>query len=50
VVGMDQSKHIITINSDPHAEIFETSDVIVVEDFKKIVPKLTEGLKAKFKG
>jgi electron transfer flavoprotein alpha subunit len=50
VVGMDQSKHIITINSDPNAEIFETSDVIVVEDFKKIVPKLTEGLKAKLKG
>jgi electron transfer flavoprotein alpha subunit len=49
VVGMDQSKHIITINSDPNAEIFETSDVIVVEDFKKIVPKLTEGLKAKLK-
>jgi electron transfer flavoprotein alpha subunit len=50
VVGMDQSKHIITINSDPNAEIFETSDVIVVEDFKKIVPKLIEGLKAKLKG
>ena len=50
VVGMDQSKHIITINSDPNAEIFETSDVIVVEDFKKIVPKLTEGLKVKLKG
>jgi electron transfer flavoprotein alpha subunit len=50
VVGMDQSKHIITINSDPNAEIFETSDVIVVEDFGKIVPKLIEGLKAKLKG
>jgi len=50
VVGMDQSKHIITINSDSKAEIFETSDVIVVEDFKKIVPKLIEGLKAKLKG
>ena len=50
VVGMDQSKHIITINSDPNAEIFETSDVIVVEDFKKIVPKLIEGIKEKVKG
>jgi len=49
VVGMDQSKHIITINSDPKAEIFETSDVIVVEDFKKIIPKLIEALKAKLK-
>lgn len=50
VVGMDQSKHIITINSDPNAEIFETSDVIVVEDFKKILPKLIDGIKAKLKG
>ena len=50
VVGMDQSKHIITINSDPKAEIFETSDVIVVEDFKKIVPKLIEGIKEKVRG
>ena len=49
VVGMDQSKHIITVNSDPRAEIFETSDVIVVEDFGKIVRKLIEGLKAKLK-
>jgi electron transfer flavoprotein alpha subunit len=50
VVGMDQSKHIITINSDPKAEIFETSDVIVVEDFSKLIHKLIEGLKAKLKG
>ena len=49
VVGMDQSRHIITINSDPNAEIFETSDVIVVEDFGKIVPKLIEELKARVK-
>lgn len=49
VVGMDQSKHIITINSDPGAEIFETSDVIVVEDFKKIIRKLIDGIKAKLK-
>lgn len=49
VVGMDQSKHIITINSDPNAEIFETSDLIVVEDFKKIIPKLIEGIKARLK-
>jgi electron transfer flavoprotein alpha subunit len=46
---MDQSKHIVTINSDPNAEIFETSDVIVVEDFGKVIPKLIEGLKAKLK-
>jgi len=40
VVGMDQSKHVISINSDQGADIFNVSDVIVVEDYKKIVPKL----------
>ena len=49
VVGMDQSEHIITINTDPNAEIFDTSDVIVVGDFRKIVPKLIEEIRAKLK-
>ena len=50
IVGMDQSKLIITINSDPGAEIFEASDVIVVEDFKKVLPKLINELKIRKKG
>jgi electron transfer flavoprotein alpha subunit len=45
VVGMDQAEHIVTINRDPKAEIFETSDVIVVEDFRKIVPKLIQEIR-----
>jgi len=49
IVGMDQSDHIITINSDPKAEIFETSDVIVVEDYKKILPPLIEEIRSKVK-
>jgi electron transfer flavoprotein alpha subunit len=49
VVGMDQSEHIITINSDPDAEIFDTSDVIVVEDFRKVVPKLIDEIRARLK-
>lgn len=49
VVGMDQSSHIITINSDSNAEIFETSDVVVVEDFRKIIPKLITELKSRTK-
>ena len=49
VVGMDQSKHIISINSDPDAEIFQVSDVIVVEDFKKIIPPLIAEIKKRFK-
>jgi len=44
VVGMDQAKHIISINSNPAADIFEVSDV-VAEDFKKILPPLIEEIK-----
>lgn len=50
VVGMDQSKHVISINIDPDAEIFEVSDIIVAEDFRKIVPKLIEEIKTRLKG
>lgn len=47
VVGMDQAKYIIGINNNPNAEIFDTCDVIVVEDFKKILPLLIEEIKAR---
>ena len=47
IVGMDQSKHIININIDQDAEIFDTSDIIVVEDFKKILPPLINELRFK---
>lgn len=47
VVGMDQSKYIISINSDPNADIFELSDIIIAEDFKKILPPLIEEIKSK---
>ena len=50
VVGMDQSGHIISINTDPNADIFDTSDVIVVEDFRKIVPKLIKEIQCRLKG
>lgn len=50
VVGMDQSKHVISINSDPKADIFDVSDVIVVEDFRKIVPKLIEEIRSRLQG
>ncbi|MBW1790327.1 MAG: electron transfer flavoprotein subunit alpha/FixB family protein [Deltaproteobacteria bacterium] len=49
VVGMDQSKLVIAVNSDPKAEIFDASDVIVVEDFMKILPPLIEAIKARAK-
>jgi len=49
VVGMDQSKTIVSINTDPSADITEVSDVIVVEDFRKVIPKLIREIQARQK-
>ena len=47
VVGMDRSKHVISINSDHRADIFEVSDLFVVEDFKKILPPLIREIRSR---
>jgi electron transfer flavoprotein alpha subunit len=46
-VGMQSSENIVAINKDPNAPIFEFSDLGVVGDLNKIIPKLTEAVKAK---
>ncbi|UJA19585.1 electron transfer flavoprotein subunit alpha/FixB family protein [Thermoleophilia bacterium SCSIO 60948] len=46
-VGMQNSENILAINKDPNAPIFEFCDLGVVGDLHKIVPKLTEAIKAK---
>ncbi len=46
-VGMQNSENILAINKDPNAPIFEFSDLGVVGDLHKILPKLTEAVKAK---
>jgi electron transfer flavoprotein alpha subunit len=46
-VGMQSSENIVAINKDANAPIFEFSDLGVVGDLNKIVPKLTEAIKAK---
>ena len=46
-VGMQSSDNIVAINKDSNAPIFEFSDLGIVGDLNKIVPKLTEAVKAK---
>jgi electron transfer flavoprotein alpha subunit len=46
-VGMQSSENIVAINKDQNAPIFEFCDLGVVGDLHKILPKLTEAVKAK---
>jgi electron transfer flavoprotein alpha subunit len=46
-VGMQSSENIIAINKDANAPIFEFSDLGIVGDLNKIMPKLTEAIKVK---
>ena len=44
---MQASENIVAINKDANAPIFEFSDLGIVGDLNKILPKLTEAVKAK---
>ena len=46
-VGMQGSENIVAINKDANAPIFEFSDLGIVGDLNRILPKLTEAVKAK---
>jgi electron transfer flavoprotein alpha subunit len=47
MVGMKGSKNIIAINKDQEAPIFSISDLGIVGDVHKVVPKLIEALKSR---
>jgi electron transfer flavoprotein alpha subunit len=46
-VGMQSSENIVAINKDSNAPIFEFCDLGIVGDLNKILPKLTDAVKAK---
>jgi electron transfer flavoprotein alpha subunit len=46
-VGMQSSENIVAINKDANAPIFEFSDLGIVGDLNKVLPKLTDAIKAK---
>lgn len=46
-VGFQSSENIIAINKDANAPIFEYCDLGIVGDLNKILPKLTDAVKAK---
>jgi electron transfer flavoprotein alpha subunit len=49
-VGMQSSENIVAINKDANAPIFEFSDLGIVGDLNRILPKLTEAVKSKRSG
>ncbi|MQF83064.1 hypothetical protein FIM02_02750 [SAR202 cluster bacterium AD-802-E10_MRT_200m] len=45
-VGTKRAAHIVAINSDPEAPIFKSADFGIITDWRRIIPDLTQSLRA----
>lgn len=46
LAGMGRSRHVVVINKDPEAPFFKAAELGVVADYRKVVPLLTQKLRA----
>lgn len=46
IAGITRAKHIVAINKDEEAPIFQLAEFGVVGDYKEVIPALTEALRA----
>lgn len=50
VVGMEGSEVVVAINSDPQAPIFEVADIVIVGDYREILPPLLDEMRSRLQG
>jgi electron transfer flavoprotein alpha subunit len=50
VVGMDESEFVVAINTDPKAALFQVADLVIVGDYREIIPILLDELRGRAKG
>jgi electron transfer flavoprotein alpha subunit len=49
VVGMEGSELVVAINSDPQAPLFEVADIVIVGDYREIIPPLLAEIRKRLK-